>query len=209
MGFLNAVRMLVLGTLLAATSAEAAQVLTLNYRDQEFRGYNTLHLKQDLRSSYPYLRLDNMELIAVRLVAKSRQNQGQATLIVGQNQSFSYNVPGRMYEFDSRDPRSFAMIDMSSPNRRSEGVWQIALQGNIRVNQVQVMIEEERRGPYRPGDGRPPYGPGRPGDGPGRPGNGPGRPGDGFPPRPRNDNDRARDIIGAIGGIIIDEIGRR
>lgn len=111
--------------------------------DQHLRGQGLIKIKQELKAQYGHLDLQNMQLESVRLVAKSKQGRGEATLIVGQSASYPAVVGGSPYDFHNDRGYTFSRISMMNPNRSSQGKWQIQTKGNIKVKKIVVMVSQK------------------------------------------------------------------
>ncbi len=138
--------LLMLGLSLAtALSSNAAQNerYDINYRHQFYDGQSVLNLKQDLKDQFN-IKPNRLELKRVVLFAKSKHGQGQASLKVGDYESDTQTVGGRLNEFNSKDPDTYERIVMRLPNKEDDnGVWQIKLRGNIRVMMVRVVVDTD------------------------------------------------------------------
>lgn len=110
---------------------------------EHLRGHNILKLKQRLKQQYPGIAPRNMELIAVKLVAKSKRGRGQATLLVGQDASYPETIGGTPYDFHDDSRYTFDRIRMQNPAYDSQGKWQIELQGNIKVKKVVLIVKKK------------------------------------------------------------------
>lgn len=113
--------------------------------NQHLRGQNTLKLKQMLKMQQGHINLQNMKLVAVKLVAKSKKGKGQATLIVGQNSSYSENIGGSPQDFHYPEHYTFDKIKFSNPSQSTQGKIQIKLQGNIKVKKVVLIVKKKQQ----------------------------------------------------------------
>lgn len=129
--------------------------LSLDLRDQVFRGQQVIPLKQIIRRQYPRLNMRDLTLKRVVLLAKSRGGRGQASLFAGGETSFSETIPGNPNEFDSNRPRSFYRVALraSQSRRGPQGPWQVNLRGNNKISAIKVVVRG-RGG--NGGGGRPP-----------------------------------------------------
>jgi hypothetical protein len=100
-----------------------------------------LTLKRDLNSAYPNLRLQDLEIVGVRLIAKTRMGAGTATLVVGNEQSNAVTVRGNPQDFENPAGQTFDRVNIRTPGFDSRGVWQIHLNGNFIVRRVAVVVE--------------------------------------------------------------------
>jgi hypothetical protein len=147
------IKFLALATVMAIPSmAQAARRVVLQYNDTVFRtrtGADTLHLKQKLRNQHG-INASRFNLLSAKLVAKSRRGGGEARLKVGQNTSRWKRVTGHQDDWNVRRPRTFDRVEFTN-RRRSNGVWQIKMQGRIKVRKVVLSIERKRGPGPRPG----------------------------------------------------------
>lgn len=126
--------------MLVGQSAMARERFQLHLNDAEYRGGQTIPLKQLLQQQYN-IRPNEYELVGVRLVAKSQHGQGTAALKVGNWQSNAMRVYGNPQDWNRPGPRTFSDLDFNNNSRRENGVWQILLNGNIKVRKVVVIAE--------------------------------------------------------------------
>jgi len=119
--------------------------IMLQMNDQETRGASTIALKQLLRQQTGTVAA-NLELVSIRIIAKSRMGQGQASLLVGQWESGSYTIGGNPRDFRNSAPYTYDRINMENYSYDSDGRWQIRLKGNIKVSRVVVVVKAKRGG---------------------------------------------------------------
>jgi len=112
----------------------------LNYAGQQFRGQNTLFLKRALKNQFPGINLRNKKLGKVIVMAKSEHGRGQAFLVVGQQSSYSQQIPGNPYNFQDYAPYTYTRMQFPVQGA-SQGKWQIKLQGNIKIQNVIVQFK--------------------------------------------------------------------
>ncbi len=122
-------------------SAQARE-LVLDYNDTVYSGDSTLALKRMINEKYPRLDLQEADLISVRLVAKSQFGRGTATLHIGGRDVDTRTVSGRPMDWNDNDGRTFDRIDFRYRGN-DRGVWQIKLNGNIKVRRVVVEVRME------------------------------------------------------------------
>jgi len=126
------------------------QNIMINTYGQHLQGANTLKLKQMIKMQNPGLDLQELKLKSVTLISKSRMGRAQATLIVGQSASYPATIFGNPGMFDSPAPRTFSPVTLINPSYDSQGVWQVDLQGNIKIEKVIVTVQGIRGGGYSP-----------------------------------------------------------
>lgn len=118
------------------------QVLQLHI-NQEFRGNSIIPIKAKLKQQYPHLNIQNLKVLQVNLMAKSRMGRGEASLITGYNSTYPVNVPGNPRMFDMHSPRTFAHISLYNSSLDSRGKVQVELRGNIKVRVIDVVIQKQ------------------------------------------------------------------
>ncbi len=145
-----AIALLAIGTTATVSTVSHAQRggdterYVLDYDDVNLRGENTLALKRKLQRQHG-ISADRLQLQRVRLVAKSRHGQGEAKLVVGQNSTRWQTLDGTPSEFRSNRPATYDREIFQNPSRRSDGRWQIKLQGNIKVKRVVLVVKKPNR----------------------------------------------------------------
>jgi hypothetical protein len=112
--------------------------------NQHLRGQSIIKLKQELKMQKPHMNIKNLELVAVKIVAKSKMGRGQATLLVGAQSSYSETIGGHPEDFHYEDRYTYQKVRISNPGYDSKGKWQIHLQGNIKVKKVVLIVKKKR-----------------------------------------------------------------
>ena len=92
--------------------------LVLKLHDEHYRGNNVIQLKQQIRQQYPRMILRNFELKQVQLVAKSKNGQGSAELMVGQSSQDRKNIAGSPREFRNSRPYTFDRVSLNNYSGR-------------------------------------------------------------------------------------------
>jgi len=127
-------------------SAFARENFVLQVNDQEFNGSGTLRLRAMLQEQYG-INSAGLDLVGVRLVAKSKFGRGGAALTVGNWNSLERIVAGSPLQWNNPSPQTYDRIDFENQSWRENGAWQIQLRGNIKVRRV-VLVVEDRRGDH-------------------------------------------------------------
>ena len=112
---------------------------------EQFKGQNTIYIKQELKKQFPRLKIAKWDLKRVVLVAKSKKGQGKAYLQVGRFDSRTEFIDGNRFDFQDRG--YFHRIPFEAP-RRDNGKWQIHLKGNVKVKKIVVVAKKDQ--PARP-----------------------------------------------------------
>jgi hypothetical protein len=112
---------------------------------EHLRGQNTIKLKQELKMQYPGINPKMLKLKSVKLVAKSKQGRGKATLVVGQDQSYPEIIGGDPYDFHDSARYTYDKVMMTNPSYDSQGKWQVHLKGNIKVKKVVLIVSKKRQ----------------------------------------------------------------
>ena len=120
-----------------AAGVQQQLLLELN---EHSRGLESISIKQEIKARYPQVDIQDLEIDGVMLMAKSKQGNGEATLVVGQSASYPVRVGGRPADFQIDSMRSFTRIQITSPSRSSEGKWQIETKGNVKVKAIIVLV---------------------------------------------------------------------
>jgi len=144
---------IVWATLLVSVFAQANERIQIEL-DEHFRRGGVIKLKQEIKNIYPNIRLNRMEILKVRLVAKSKHGGGFAELMVNNRPQESSGIDGSPREFRSNLPRTFHRIVLQHLGRRSTGNWQLHIDGNVKVKKVVVVISEKNGNGRQPPRGR-------------------------------------------------------
>lgn len=116
-------------------------VLRLN---QELRGQNTIKLKQELRLQNPAINPKRLELLAVKIVAKSARGRGEVVLQVGHQETYPEIVEGHPADYRINAPDTYDKIKLQNPSIDSKGKWQLHLRGKIKVKKVVLIVAKQR-----------------------------------------------------------------
>lgn len=139
-----------IGTLGFQAQAQSTSTYTIEMNNAEFNGSNQMiFLRQGLANAYPNTDFNNAELRQVRLFAKSRRGQGQAELIVNNSPRDRAGIPESNGRFNSNLPRTYNLVRLN-PNGASRGNWRVALDGNIKVQKVEVRVRGAVDAPEEP-----------------------------------------------------------
>ncbi|EQC51769.1 hypothetical protein [Bacteriovorax sp. DB6_IX] len=136
--------------LTAALVLGTNQVFGANFRikmhDQQFRGENTLHLKQLIKDQHPGAQLGNQRINLVQLTAKSKNGNGRVKLLVDGMVEDADRVDGREYDFHDAHRSTFDYVVLTSINTQ-RGPWHLDLKGNIKVRTIEVSTTDLRPAP--------------------------------------------------------------
>lgn len=124
----------------------ANERLVLQMNDLHLQGQNIIKLKQELKQQHR-IEIKNQELVKVVVFAKSKQGHGKISLVVGDDHSLREIVDGRPYDFHDNNIDTYSKIVLDNPSRDSKGVWQLALQGNIKIKRIALVLEERAPAP--------------------------------------------------------------
>lgn len=116
------------------------------------QGRHIIPLKQLIQQQHPHIQLRQASIVNVQVQAKSAQGQGQMALKIGQSTTWPQIVPGSPGQFHQLEPRTFHRLRFvpSHPADHS-GVWQLEVQGQIKVARAVVSIQTlSRPTPPRP-----------------------------------------------------------
>jgi hypothetical protein len=118
--------------------------LTLDYDDALYLGEGVLALKEEIAAQHG-ISPRQLKLSKVKLIAKSEDGFGTASLRVGALETAIKTVKGNALDFPGDD--DYSSITLDNPNRRnmSDGPWQIRLSGNIKVEKVKVTFDLDEK----------------------------------------------------------------
>jgi hypothetical protein len=109
---------------------------------EHLRGQNIIPIKRKIKQLYGHMNLRDMNLVGVTMLAKSKMGRAQASLIVGQEESYPQTIYGHPQNFHNPSSRSFSQVYLQNPAYgSSQGKWQIALRGNIKVQELIVQVQ--------------------------------------------------------------------
>lgn len=167
---------------------------TLYMNGQFYKGHNqVVPLKRLLMERHPELRhkiqRGRVELVRVAVVAKSSLGLGMARLVVGGREQQRTRIPRTRGPFHDNSPWTYSqpLVLQNGNLFETQGIWQIRLHGDIKVDKIFIRVRYKGRhgGGHGPNDRR---------RGPGRDrGNDRGNDND------RNDHDRGNDRDGRHG----------
>ncbi len=110
---------------------------------QEFnsqQGEDTVPLKRLLMSKYGQIGLQHKQLARVVVFAKSKFGRGQMQLLVGDSISYPQTIYGNPQDYHHQGGYYRYVFD--NPGGYSHGVWQLKMQGNIRIDRIAVVVRD-------------------------------------------------------------------
>lgn len=110
--------------------------------DITFKPGAVLKLKALALQSNPGLDIDKASLVAVEVLAKSRQGKGTLRLRVGNQQTIWAKVAGAEKEFDNNEPDSYSSIKIRSPEEGKKKVWQLIINGYLKIQKIILYMTE-------------------------------------------------------------------
>jgi len=123
-----------------ASNAVARERLRLEMNDMHSRGQQVIGLRQEIRRQYPRKFLRGNTLIAVRVIAKSRQGGGIARLMVDGIEQDRKRIMGNPGDFNRPRPYTFDRFRLENYGS-SNGPWRLRLRGNIKIRRIVVIID--------------------------------------------------------------------
>jgi len=141
---MNALKVLLAMTLALPSIAEARpEIVDLDLYEQEFNsreGEDTVPLKALINRYYGgRVDLSAYDLQAVMVSAKSRRGAGKISLLVGDRLSAPQVIEGNPRDYET--PRAgFYRYSFVAPGSASRGVWQLKIQGNIKIDTIRVRM---------------------------------------------------------------------
>jgi hypothetical protein len=124
----------------------------IDFNDSHIRGYQgeaaTIFLKKSLKAQYPWVRIADLELEKVVLMAKSKKGRGGAGLRVGNWTTDMYRVAGDPQRFHNSGKHTFDRVRFWNPSKNSKGPWQIELKGNFIVRKIVLVVNDHNQRNY-------------------------------------------------------------
>lgn len=120
-------------------SNNTVEVLTIDMNNQVYRRNSVIYLKQEIQRAYPRKNLNRANLQMVTLYAKSRAGRGTAELQIDQIPMDRKTIDDSR-NFASDALRTFNEVRLNAVGREDRGSWQVILDGNIKVNRIEVRI---------------------------------------------------------------------
>lgn len=149
------VAVLLLIFLVPLNAMASRERFVLDFNDSHIRGHKgepaTLFLKRSLKQQYPHVKISNMDLYKVVLVAKSKKGKGGAKLRVGDRTTAMYRVAGHPRALKNERRTSFDRVKFYNPSNNSRGSWQVDLKGNFIVRKVVLEVENHSRSRHHRG----------------------------------------------------------
>jgi hypothetical protein len=132
----------VLWAAMFAGQSQADERLFLQFGDLNMDEQNTLNLKDEIRYQYPDLNIENYQLKAINVVAKTYDGRGSAYLQIGSATTYAKRFGGSPDLFYSRDENTFDRVDFYSPtNQPVDGSWLLRLNGNFIIRRMMAVVE--------------------------------------------------------------------
>jgi len=100
----------------------------------------TVKLKALALKHRPDADIDHVRLLAVQAVAASQQGKGRIRLKVGNAYSPWQRVPKALADPTDPEAAAFDMIRMKSPGPGAGQVWQLQVNGNIRIREIRLYV---------------------------------------------------------------------
>jgi len=134
---------------LPALALAAQERFVLDFNDSHIRGHKgetaTIFLKRSLKEQYPWVKVSDLELKKVVLVAKSKKGRGGAGLRVGKWATDLSEVGGSPRSFHDNGRNSFDRVKFWNPSHSSRGRWQLGFRGNIIVRKIVLVVDNHKR----------------------------------------------------------------
>jgi hypothetical protein len=132
---------------LPAVALARPEIVDLDLREQEYnsqQGETTVPLRQLIDRHYSgRVDLSDYNLQAVEVLAKSKQGQAQMYLLVGSQASATQRIAGNPRDYNQRR-QGYANYIFRSPGRDDRGVWQLRINGNVKIDRIRVRLNYER-----------------------------------------------------------------
>lgn len=117
-------------------------VLDLNGREfNSAQGETTVALKQLIQQRYGNQDLEREDLVHVAVMAKSQMGRAQMSLLVGRDLGRPVQVAGNPFQYAR--PGGFTNYVLQHPGREASGVWQLKLNGNVKIDRIVVVVRDQ------------------------------------------------------------------
>jgi hypothetical protein len=141
---MKAIASIIATMLLVSTAAAGTIKVKIPMHGEQFKGQNTIRLKQEIKRVNPDLNLRRADLVEVKLVAKSKKGRGTVYLTEGDYVSRTKQVYGTPDMFHAGG--GYERIFLMAP-RQEQGAWQLHLRGNIKVRRIVATLEVRNHRP--------------------------------------------------------------
>ena len=128
--------LLLSGLSLQASADAGIDKLELPLGDVTLKPGTALKLKALALKLDADLDVNSINLLAIDVLAKSRQGKGTVRLRVGNNLTAWTNVPGTQSTFDSKEAGSYSSIKLRSPEEGKGQLWQLLVNGYIKIKKI-------------------------------------------------------------------------
>ncbi len=96
----------------------------------------TLKLKSLALKLNPQLDINNLQLLAIEILAKSLQGKGKIRLRTGNKLTGWEKISGNKNTFNSKQAESFYTAKIRSPDAGKGKVWQLLINGYIKIRKI-------------------------------------------------------------------------
>ncbi|NOY17761.1 MAG: hypothetical protein GXP23_12745 [Gammaproteobacteria bacterium] len=119
------------------------QTLELPLGDITLKPGTALKLKALALKANPEMDINKAQLLAIEVLAKSRQGQGMMRLRIGNDLTPWTKATGTQKKFDSNESNTFSTIKIRSPEEGKGKVWQLLINGYIKIRKVILYTIQE------------------------------------------------------------------
>ena len=110
--------------------------LELPLADITLKPGTVLKLKALAIKVKPEIDINNMQLLAIEILAKSQQGKGLIRLRIGNKVTAWQKISGNKDTFNSKQAESFSTTKIRSPGTGKGQVWQLLVNGYIKVRKI-------------------------------------------------------------------------
>ncbi len=110
--------------------------LELPLADITLKPGTTLKLKSLALKINPQIDINNIQLLAIEILAKSQQGKGMLRLRIGNKLSDWQKISGDKQTFNSKQNDSFHTTKVRSPDAGKGKAWQLLINGYIKIRKV-------------------------------------------------------------------------
>jgi len=120
--------------------------IALTFAGKAFKPGDVIQLKKGVGKQHDPSLIKNATLQKVEVRAKSRMGRGQIVLRVGNGYSKPRNVGGDPTRYSDGGADSYDMITIENAAAAARGVWQLYINGYIKVESIVLVVRRNTGG---------------------------------------------------------------
>ena len=112
----------------------------IDLEETDYDGVHLIQLKTLLRKDHGPINLSDSKLVKISFLIQSRDNNGRVALMVAGNEVDARDVRGKPRNFGSK--YNYRRVTLENSDRDNNGVWRLKLNGTIKIEGVEIFMEE-------------------------------------------------------------------